>query len=282
MNYLKNMSEEQFETPCGVPDLLYDAHIHILPVVNTLKNMFATKKENECVKCKIRFGKLENSTLNTEVPRMFFMQTLLMLQRFHDWTDVKESYDTHDYYYHLNIPSQKAKKQKTAVQVDSSTTKTIRSRTHFIKKPEGYQMQVEHTYCHDKNKALLHVNNRSNLDVEVEVQQVSLIMVHTIPTVVVPFRVCLRTQTMFSLDNWNFIFTREWAAPTRIDAETKQFRDNDKDTCVHKMQIEFIGTTNYINNLTPDYFSVSLLLKICSLLGGNVIHLNPIIDNSPQ
>ena len=49
-----------------------------------------------------------------------------------------------------------------------------------------------------------------------------------------------------------------------------------------KMQIEFIGTTNYINNLTPDYFSVSLLLKICSLLGGNVIHLNPIIDNSPQ
>lgn len=276
------MSDEQFETPCGVPDLLYDAHLHILPVINKLKNMFVTKKGNELVKCKIRFGRLENSTLNAEVSRMFFMQTLVMLQRFQEWKDVKNSYDTHDYYYNLNVPSQKAKKQKTAVQGDGSTNKIIRSRTHFLKKTEGYQMHVEHTYCHDKNKALLHVNNRSNLDVEIEVQQVSPIMLHVIPTVVVPFHVCLRTQTMFSLENWNFIFTREWAGPTRIDAETKQFRDKDKDSCVHKIHIEFIGTTDYINNLTADYFSVSLLLKICSLLGGNVIHLNPIRDISPQ
>ena len=269
------MSSDEAETPCGVPDLLYDAHVHILPFINRLKSVFVTKKDNEVVKCTIHFGKMEHGAFNNELPRMFFMQTLLMLQRFQDWNNVNPSYDTHDYYYTLNLPVHKPKKQKTLLPAFDDN-KTVRSRTHFIKTAGRYNMQVEHSYCQDNTAVLLHVNNRSNIDVRIEMTQVCNVIPQSIPIVVEPFHVCLRTQTVFCLENWKFMFIREWAAPTRLEAETKQFRDKEKDMCAHRLQIEFIGTSDYINNLTPDYFSVSLLLKICSLLGGNIIHLNPI------
>jgi hypothetical protein len=169
----------------------------------------------------------------------------------------------------------KPKKQKTVLPAFDDN-KTVRSRTHFIKNPGGYNMQVEHSYCQDNAAVLLHVNNQTNIDVRIEMNQVCNVVSQCIPSVVVPFHVCLRTQTVFCLENWKFMFIREWAAATRLEAETKQFRDKEKDMCVHRLQIEFIGQSDYINNLTSDYFSVSLLLKICSFLGGNIIHLNPI------
>jgi hypothetical protein len=186
------------------------------------------------------------------------------------------------------------------VRKSQSTIKTVRTRTVF--KTEASQvceagflssLWVDHSYAEPVSSLFLNLDEFKNIDVNVVLEEKHRVKSHLLPRIVLPDMMRILKRTTFSLSNWRFIFTCEWAAPTRGEAEFKQslYKSNrtivdddlinlrmqgQKDLCVHKIKIELIGSKEYIDQSSTEYLALSLLFKICSLLSGSIFAIQPI------
>ena len=151
------------------------------------------------------------------------------------------------------------------------------------------KMLLTHTYVNFVSAAFFNVvDSEPRVHVKVTVQKKIMIQPELLPPSVLPEFVRIRKQSFFALENWRFVFTQEWDGPTRLEAERKQqmdkchnlnqMRTHAQTACQqkkHKIKIEFIGTREYIAAVSADYLTMSLLLKLCSLLGGNIFSIQP-------
>lgn len=182
----------------------------------------------------------------------------------------------------------------------TSTVKIIRTRTLFKSDASAVQngltinsLSIDHTYTDLLSSLLFKLDEFKNIDVNIYLQKKHTVKSQLLPRIVLPQMMRIVKRTTFCLANWRFIFTSEWVAPTRAEAEFNQSlsRNNrtladdetinvqmlgNKDLCVHKIKIELIGSKKYILETPTDYLALSLLFKICSLLRGSIFSINPI------
>lgn len=219
--------------------------------------------------CKVTLGRLVDREFDSHVPRVFFLNTLRMLGRYENWKSVVRDACSHDYFYPVDCTHNVRRRSSTT---NTSHEQLVRSSTSFMSAPN--KLATEHTYAEVVGVSLLHVEDESDdttVDVQVRIQKIHSVLPKILPKFVQPLFVRLRRQTVFNLENWRFVFTQEWSAPSRADAEQKL----GKGDAVYKIKMEFTGSRDYLLSLPDNYLAVSLLLKICSLLGGNILTIFP-------
>lgn len=183
----------------------------------------------------------------------------------------------------------------------TGSVKTVRTRTLFKSDASDLHtgltinsLWIDHSYTELLSSLLFKLNEFKNIDANIYLQKKHTVKSQMLPRIVLPQMMRIVKRTTFSLANWRFVFTSEWSAPTRAEAELKQSLYNNrrtladdetinlqmlgnKDFCVHKIKIELIGSNEYILESPTDYLALSLLYKICSLLSGSIFEINPIV-----
>ena len=258
----------------------------------------------------------DQNVFDTNISSLNYHNILHMLQSYQEWKSVVLDQDSHEYFFTVSSFSEKHKpvkhyrKRKHATAADALQTTTITTRTlsplsplspkaqpqlNLDTQPHRVSSQVvfsnnvpprmllTHTYVNNASTTFLHViDSEPRVHVKVTVQKKITVPPESLPSSVLPEFVRIRKQSFFALENWRFVFTQEWDGSTRGEAEKKQQMDkcrNKEKTDYkkkHKIKIEFVGTRDYIASVSADYLTMSMLLKLCSLLGGNIFSIQPL------
>jgi hypothetical protein len=288
-----------------LPAELQLAHERLHPELVKMKNMvFYNDNADARVECFISIGTFDKDTraFNTNIPSLHYYNTLHMLRSYREWKSVVFAQDSHEYVYSIDSfkdrqkqVKQYRKNKKKEIMQASQSTNCVPNQTHLISSKVCFaedNMKIEHTYNDTVSTTAFNVaDSEPIVDVRVTVRKKINVKNELLPGSVIPQFVRIRKQSIFALENWQFVFTQEWTGLTRIEAERKQCVDRCGNTILnyddhtqnapdssknYKIKIEFIGTKDYISSISPDYLTVSLLLKICSLLGGNIFSIQPL------
>ena len=247
-----------------IPDELSAAHDYLLPLVSMVKSSLAELQRQPAavfrarVELSVSFGSLITGaltrTFENHTSALFFRNTLKMMQKYVDWESTDTMY-AHDYFYTVD-----------ALAVQTSA---------YFKPP---RMSVKHSSTVTNNNVLFAIREAPTpgLHVCVSLKTKQQVAVEELPSIVLPLAVRFRKQSSFTRGTWKFVFEQEWVAATRSDAEDKQLRAFDTGS-MYKIKIVYIGSER---DTAPEYLSLSLLLKICSVMGGgNIFYLQPISKN---
>lgn len=244
-----------------IPHELSPAHDFLLPLILTFKSSFGRPISSGRVELSVSFGSLVTGlatrTFENHTSGVFFRNTLKMMEKYVDWESTATTY-AHDYFYSVD-----------ALAVQTST---------YFRPPH---MSVEHssTVTNSNMVLAIHEAPTPGLHVCVSMKTKQQVAVDVLPPIVLPLAVRLRKQSSFTRGTWKFVFEQEWVAATRTEAEDKQLRALDAGS-MYNIKIVYIGSERDAADAAAEYLSLSLLLKICSVMGGgNIFYLHPVSKN---
>lgn len=279
------------EVSYHVPDELQAAQIHVLPLIKAFRSLVAKLGHHQPSGARSELsvvfgggggGEGGGAPLPFSVGSsgLFFKHRLKMMQRFADWKSV-HTVCSHEYFYPIN---------------DTPICTTTVFGPDKIAVRHDSRVLTQHVVFSFQEEAL------RGLHVRVAVKRVDNVPVASLPVMIRPQGVRIRKQTTFVMRNWSFQFVREWSAPTRAEAEEKQAGadydheyDHDADTAAatvsngsirngdtapltYKVKIIYTGSVTETADLSDEYLALSLLFKICSLMGGgNIFCLHPVV-----
>ena len=140
----------------------------------------------------------------------------------------------------------------------------VETTTTFIADAPTPRLVVKHTRTAVVDKKELWVATTCNGAGDVAVDVAALTTEHVddaaLPFVVLPDRVRFFKKHQFYLnDKWCFVFTESWSGGSHQEAERAQARGQGE----FGIEIEYVGAAP----VTPSYLTMSLLLKLGSVLG---------------
>lgn len=230
-----------------VPVELQCAVLHIVPLVSKFRQC-VLQPHKGTLELEVRLGRrVESGRWETDVGATTFFASLELLQSYKQWARREEACDSHDYFYAL--PS--GARARTSVVFDKQVTVT-----HVQKQAMGALDVKLVTHSFDA---------RVSLKSEVPLDAKAL------PHMVEPTLVRIKKRWSFWLDKWRFDLTQVWSGVTREVAESNQARN----MCTFEIEVECVCDAGVVSGLSDEYIALSMLLKLCSLLGGNMVRMLP-------
>jgi hypothetical protein len=140
----------------------------------------------------------------------------------------------------------------------------VETTTTFLADAPGPRLLVKHTRTIVGDKKGLWVSTTCNGPIDIAVDVTTVTVEHVddkaLPFVVLPASVRFSKKHEFHLNNkWCFVFTESWSGRTHQEAERAQSLGQGE----FGIDVEYVGTTS----ITPSYLTMSLLLKLGSVLG---------------
>jgi hypothetical protein len=231
------------------PVELQCAVLHIVPLVSKFRQaVLQAHTHKSGLELEVRLGRRhESGRWETDVGASTFFATLELLQSYTHWASWEDARDSHDYFYAL--PS--GARVRTSVGFDQEVKVT-----HVQKQALGALDVKLVTHCFDA---------RVSLKSEVPVDAKAL------PHMVEPTLVRIKKRWSFWLDKWRFDLTQVWSGVTRAVAESNQARNY----CTFEVEVECVCDAATVGSLSDEYIALSMLLKLCSLLGGTIVRMLP-------
>lgn len=233
-----------------VPPELTAAVLHIVPVVAQYRQ--ALNEKNRHVELEVRLGRRVNSSSrwDTDVGCPTFQAVYQLLDAHDGWRRKELHIDSHDYVY-------------------TTPTGQVRTSVRLHKHATVSHMRKVSLASLDLKLVTQPFDARVSVKAEVPVDGL------TLPPIVEPHLVRLTKRSSFWLDKWRFDLTQVWAGVTRSEAESNQARGK----CAYEVEVECVCPPSLLSTLTDEYIALSMLLKICSLLGGTSLSMLPYTGN---
>lgn len=233
-----------------VPPELTAAVTHIGPVVAQYRQALQDKQQH--VELKVRLGKRATGGMrwDTDIGSATFYAVHSLLDTYDGWLRKQVHVDSHEYLF-----------------------------------AHG-SMQVRTTVSLASHVAVTHVRKLSlaSLDLKLVTQPFDLrvsvkteipVEGATLPPIVEPHTVRVKKCSSFWLEKWRFNLTQLWSGATRSEAELNQATGK----CTYEIDVECVCPLSTLSTLSDDYVSLSMLLKVCSMLGGASLSMLPYTGN---
>lgn len=234
-----------------VPSELESTVHFVAPLVHKFRDLVNRSGCPNTVELEVRLGTLGDKW-EPNVGAFVFNTALDLLQTYDSWSRVELWQDSHDYFY--TLPD--GQKVRTSVHFNDSVFVT-----HVQKVPV----------------ALADVKLVGQpFDARVSVKTETPVAAASLPKMVEPYMVRIKKRCSFTLDKWRFDLTQVWSGMSRSIAEANQARN----FCSFEIEIECVCPLQTLNSLSDEYIALSMLLKICSLLGVSTMKMMPLIHRS--
>lgn len=178
-----------------------------------------------------------------------FKDVQIMLDGYEHWDDASspEWEDLHEYYYDVGG-------RGVCTTVDMNTHVSV---SHMEK--SNLQIVLMEVYGG-------HGDARAVLTEESPLDDVSL------PEMVIPSKVCIRRRLVYRKAPWQVELVCMWVGRSRSDAEVEQSKNNTG----YRLVVEFTPTDTYWQEVhhTSEYVSASMLMKLLSVVCGDMVRVN--------
>lgn len=231
-----------------VPPELSAAVTHVMPVVAEYRQ--ALHDKTHTTQLKVRLGKRAGGARwDADIGGPTFQAVHTLLDAYDGWRHKQLHVDLHDYFF------------TAAGQVRT----TVLLHSH---------VDVTHTRKLSLTSLDLKLVTQP-FDARVSVRREVAVDGATLPPIVEPHLVRLKKRSSFWLDKWRFDLTQVWSGATRSEAESKQAQGK----CTYEVEVECVCTHAALSTLSDDYVALSMLLKVCSVLGGASLSMLPHTGN---
>lgn len=233
-----------------VPLELAAAVTHIVPVVAQYRQ--ACNDQQQHVELKVRLGKRVStgSRWDADIGSATFQAVHALLDTYDGWLHKQVHVDSHEYYF-----SHASTQVQTTVSMQSHVTVT------HVRKGSVASLDLKLV--------------TQPFDARVSVKTEVPVDAATLPPIVEPHLVRLKKSSSFWLDKWRFNLTQVWSGGTRSEAELNQTGGK----CTYEVDVECVCLPALLSTLSNDYIALSMLLKVCSMLGGTSLSMMPYTGN---
>jgi len=210
-----------------------------------LKKLVLQVRKNPALELEVRLGKIVSDRFNPGVDATFFEALRVELEA------CNEVYTSETWKEEMDV----------FFQTDS---KEMRTRVSY----PSHIMSVKSTTI--QKKRVVNVDFTTDAEYDLRVALSEEIPVTDVAAIVLPTAVRLKHVKRYyyrhgdvETNTWCFELSKTWTAPSRTEAEDKQYND----IPVYEIECELTDTREYVSTHSDKYIATSLMMKACDLLG---------------